>query len=352
MMKKKVLIVDDSAFIRKLLTEIINSDPQFEVVGVAPDPTVAAEKIVSLNPDMITLDIEMPKMDGLTFLEKLMRLKPIPVLIISSLSTVNSDIAFEAMRLGAIDYIPKPAEDIAKILPELTSEIHQKLRACAYAKVTIRTTNSSKQNPKNPLDKAENRKINFKTTDKVIAIGASTGGTVALEALFKLLPVNIPGIVVVLHMPPGFTKSFANRLNDLCDLAISEAEDNEQVMAGKVLIAPGNQHLILNRSGAKYFVNIINTPPVNRHRPSVDVLFRSVAEIAGINGIGIILTGMGDDGAAGLLEMKTAGADTVGQSEKTCTVYGMPKVAFEKGAVNHVCSIEEIANYISKIKIT
>ncbi|MBF0361207.1 MAG: chemotaxis response regulator protein-glutamate methylesterase [Oligoflexia bacterium] len=349
MTKKRVLIIDDSALVREILTEVISGLDNFEVIGTASDPQVGADKIVKLNPDIITLDIEMPIMDGLTFLEKLMRLRPLPVLIISSLSKANSDVALKALELGAVDYITKPSTNVIKMLPELRDDIRKKLEVCAISKISKQRTTRSEIETKYSTDAVIAKKeqaISFKTTDKIIAIGASTGGTVALAKLLSALPANMPGIVIVQHMPAGFTKTFANRLNNDSALAVKEATTNDTIIPGHVLIAPGGHHLIVNRSGTRFSVTINDGPAVNHHKPSVDVLFRSVAQSAGANAIGVILTGMGDDGAAGMFEMKQVGCFNIAQDEHTSTVFGMPKVAIERGGVDKILALEEIAQYL------
>ncbi|MBF0301154.1 MAG: chemotaxis response regulator protein-glutamate methylesterase [Oligoflexia bacterium] len=355
MNKKKVLIIDDSALIREILTEVINSFNNFEVIDTAADPHIGANKIVKLNPDIVTLDIEMPIMDGLTFLEKLMRLRPIPVLIISSLSKANSDVALKSLELGAVDYVTKPSAHIVKILPELREEIKSKLEICAISKISrerISRVEVEKKYSADAVLPVKKNIISFQTTEKIIAIGASTGGTVALTKLLSMLPGNMPGIVIVQHMPAGFTKAFATRLNCDTSLKVKEAEENDTIIAGHVLIAPGGQHLLVNRSGTRFFVKINDGPTVNRHKPSVDVLFRSVAQSAGANSVGVILTGMGDDGALGMLEMKQVGSFNLAQNEASSVVFGMPKVAIEKGGVDKVLSLEEIAKYLLNNYVT
>lgn len=354
--KKRVLIVDDSALIRQILTDIINSLSDFEVCGTAPDPHVAAEKIVSLKPDVMTLDIEMPKMDGLTFLEKIMRLRPLPVLIFSSLVGNGSTVGLKALELGAIDYIAKPTKKITDSIAELKVQIEEKLKAAVSSAkkiknpTTTRAELDKKYNSETQIQKKEH--LTFQTTDKVIAIGASTGGPVALSYIFARLNANIPGIVVVIHMPPGFTKSFAERLNRESKLTVKEAVSNDTILPGMVLVAEGNRHLLVKRSGARYYVEIDDGPHVNRHRPSVDVLFRSTAQNIGPNAIGVILTGMGDDGALGMREMKESGSFNIAQDESTSLIYGMPKVAVERGGVDKQLTLDEIVEYLNSLKIT
>lgn len=353
-MDKKVLIVDDSAFIRQLLKELINSIDGFSVIDTAIDPVCASRKIVELKPDIITLDIEMPKMDGLTFLEKIMKFHPIPVLVISSLSEKNSKVTLAAMEMGAVDCVLKPTRNITEVFDELKEEIASKLKTCARVNIKKHLTYTRPLEPKYGTDavlKKSTKALSFSTTDKVIAIGTSTGGTVALANLFSLLPVSMPGMVVVIHMPQGFTKSFSERLNETTPFNVKEAEDGDAIIPGRILIAPGGVHTYVERTGAKYIVKVKSGPPVNRHCPSVDVLFRSVSQTVGHNAIGIMLTGMGDDGAKGMLEMKEQGAINLAQSEKSALVFGMPKVAIDLGGVDTVASLEDIAKYLLKFKV-
>jgi two-component system, chemotaxis family, protein-glutamate methylesterase/glutaminase len=340
----KVLIVDDSALIRKLLTEIIASQDDMTVVGAAPDPYVARDLIKQFNPDVLTLDVEMPRMDGLEFLEKLMRLRPMPVIMISSLTERGSNITFRALELGAIDFVTKPKLGIADGLQIYTEEITDKIRAAARARLR---KHNQPSNPK--LDASAVLpllKSPFATTEKIICIGASTGGTEAIREVLQQLPADAPGIVITQHMPPGFTRSFAERLNRLCAIQVKEAEGGERVLPGHAFIAPGDAHLLLKRSGANYITELSDAAPVNRHRPAVDVLFRSAANSAGANALAVILTGMGRDGAQGMLEMHRAGSYTIAQNEATCTVYGMPREAIEIGAVDSVLALEKIAEHL------
>lgn len=343
--KVRVLVVDDSALIRRLLTEIINGSGDLEVVGAAPDPIVAREMIRALNPDVLTLDIEMPKMDGLSFLEKLMRLRPMPVLMISSLTESGAEVTLRALELGAVDFISKPKLDIERGVRSYTAEILEKLRTAARAHVKRREPISS--SPANKSDAvlplAIGRQV---STEKLIAIGASTGGTEAIKEVLVAMPPGCPGILVTQHMPEAFTKSFANRLNTLCRIEVKEAEDGERVLPGHAYIAPGHSHLLVRRSGANYVTELNDGALVNRHRPSVDVLFRSVANNAGRNAYGVILTGMGKDGAAGLLEMKEAGAHTVAQDEASCVVFGMPREAIALGAADETLALSKIAAHL------
>ncbi|EXJ09794.1 Chemotaxis response regulator protein-glutamate methylesterase [Nitrincola nitratireducens] len=332
--KIKVLVVDDSALIRQLLTEIINSYEDLTVVATAPDPLVARELIKLHNPDVLTLDVEMPKMDGLDFLERLMRLRPMPVLMVSSLTEHGSDVTLRALELGAVDFIAKPKLDIVSGLKSYADLIADKLRMCA--KANIRTL---AQTAKLPLQRLS---LPLSSTEKIIFVGASTGGTEAIKALLMPLPPDMPAIMITQHMPEHFTRTFAERLNTLCQLRVKEAEHRQRVLPGHVYIAPGNAHLEVVRSGANYLTSLSDAPLVNRHRPSVDVLFLSAAKVVGGNAIGVILTGMGKDGAIGMKAMKDSGAVTFAQDEKSCVVFGMPKEAIAIGAVNQVLSLNAL----------
>jgi len=346
-MSIKVLIIDDSALIRSLLTEIINKQPDMEVVGTAPDPLVAREKIKALNPDVLTLDVEMPKMDGLDFLERLMRLRPMPVVMVSSLTERSSAITLQALELGAFDFVTKPKIDIRNGLQEYADELTDKIRGAAKARLVRPPARGSIQSPvqqKNTADvvlAAEHH--SFATTEKIILLGASTGGTEALKTVLVDMPPDSPAILITQHMPEAFTKTFAKRLDGICSIAVKEAEHGERVLPGHAYLAPGNRHLLLKRSGANYMIELSDGPPVSRHRPSVDVLFRSAANCAGKNAIGIIMTGMGDDGAAGMLEMHQAGAHTVAQDEESCVVFGMPREAIARGGVDEIAPLREIS---------
>ncbi len=334
----RVLIVDDSATVRKVFQKEISRDPALEVVGMAPDPYVAREMIVDLKPDVITLDIEMPRMDGLTFLRKLMQHHPIPVIIVSSLSQKGSDVAMEAMESGAIEVLAKPNN--AYSVGDMGAELVDKIKAAARANpAAIRPKSTDPVGPRTRLSMS-------KTTNKIVAIGSSTGGTEALKAVLTSMPPNSPGIVIVQHMPEHFTLTFAKRLNELCAMQVKEAEDGDTVIPGRVLIAPGNRHMMLTRSGAQYSVRVKDGPLVSRHRPSVEVLFKSVARYAGANAIGVMLTGMGADGADGMLEMKNAGARNIAQDEATCVVFGMPREAIARGAVDHIVGLDKISRKI------
>jgi two-component system, chemotaxis family, protein-glutamate methylesterase/glutaminase len=330
-MKTKVVIVDDSALIRSVMTEIVNAQPDMEVVGVAPDPLAARDLIKRTNPDVITLDVEMPKMDGLDFLEKLMRLRPMPVLMVSSLTERGSEITMRALELGAVDFVTKPKISIQSGMREYADMIGEKLRAAARARIKPRTLHSGAAAPVLPQLRSP-----LTSSEKLIIIGASTGGTEAIREFLMQMPSDCPGILITQHMPEGFTSSFAKRLDSLCKISVIEAAGNERVLPGHAYIAPGHSHLMLTRSGANYMTRIEQSAPVNRHRPSVDVLFRSAAQAAGKNAVGVILTGMGKDGAAGMLEMKEAGATNFAQDEATCVVFGMPREAIAVGAVHEV----------------
>jgi two-component system chemotaxis response regulator CheB len=345
MKKIKVLIVDDSATVRQTLSSILSSDPQIEVMGAAADPFHAAEKMKKDAPDVITLDIEMPKMDGLTFLQKIMSQHPIPVVIVSSLAERGSETVIRALEYGAVEIIQKPRIGMKQFIEESKTLICDTVKAAASARLD-RMTRHIKVEQKLSADAVlpkPSSKAMIQTTEKVLAIGASTGGTEALRVVLESMPVDCPGIVVVQHMPEGFTSAFAGRLNSLCKIDAKEARDNDTVLRGCALIAPGNKHMLLKRSGARYFVEIKDGPLVSRHRPSVDVLFRSVAQYAGKNAVGVIMTGMGDDGARGMLEMKQAGAFNIAQDEESCVVFGMPKEAIKRNAVDIVVPLEKIA---------
>ncbi len=343
MSKIKVIVIDDSALIRALLKEIINQQPDMEVIGAAPDPIVAREMIRSLNPDIITLDVEMPKMDGLDFLERLMRLRPTPVLMISTLTERGSETALRALELGAVDFIAKPKLDIQQGMKEYSDEIASKIRIAAKAHVrTLTAPTASSSNASNPSP-IRNR---ITSTEKILVFGASTGGTEALKAVLMDLPPDCPGIVIAQHMPEGFTKSFAARLNTLCKINVKEAEHGDRILPGHAYLAPGHSHLLVGRSGANYVCELSQSEPVNRHRPSVEVLYRSAAQHAGPNAVGIILTGMGKDGAQGMKEMHDAGAYTFAQDEASCVVFGMPKEAIAQGGVDEVVPLNKMAGRI------
>ncbi len=348
MKKIRVLIVDDSAIVRNALTEIVNGDPRLEVMAVAADPFIAADKIRAEVPDVITLDLEMPRMDGLTFLEKIMSQHPIPVVMCSSLTVHGSESALRAMDLGALEIIAKPRIGTRAFLEESRIRICDVIAAAAGARLK-RIAPQRKIEPKLTADAVIAKPTSHamvRTTEKVVAVGASTGGTEALRFFLEMLPADSPGIVIVQHMPEHFTRAFAERLNKICQVSVKEAENDDTVIRGRALIAPGNRHTLLKRSGARYYVEIKDGPLVSRHRPSVDVLFRSTARYAGANAVGVIMTGMGDDGAQGMLEMKEAGAFTIAQDEESCIVFGMPKEAIKKGGVDKVLDLKRIAETV------
>lgn len=340
-----VLIVDDSAVVRQTMSDILSSDPAIEVIGTAGDPFAAAKKIQERTPDVITLDVEMPRMDGLTFLRKLMSQHPMPVVMCSSLTANGTAAMMEALAAGAVDIITKPNMGTKQFLLESSVQICDIVKAAAGARP--RKLAPGRAHPPEQKLTADvilppvGRRV-LQTTEKLICIGASTGGTESLRAFLQVLPADAPGIVIVQHMPEHFTAAFANRLNGLCHVEVKEAADGDRVLVGQVLIAPGNHHLLLKRSGAYYHVKVKDGPLVSRHRPSVDVLFRSAAQEAGSNAVGVILTGMGDDGAKGLLEMRNAGASTIAEDESTCVVFGMPKEAIALGAAEHVLPLHNI----------
>jgi two-component system chemotaxis response regulator CheB len=350
--KIKVLIVDDSALVRSLLTDILRSDPDIEVVGAASDAHMAREKIKQLNPDVLTLDVEMPKMDGITFLKNLMRLRPMPVVMVSSLTERGADVTLDALSLGAVDYLSKPKIDLAATLKDYGDELIDKIHAASKASVRAldprraaaiapRAAHSTDAVlPKSAAPKQ------LRTTDRIIAIGASTGGTEAIKEVLMRLPPDSPGVVITQHIPKAFSGPFAKRMNDCCQVTVYEAQDGQQVLPGHAYIAPGDMHLMLVRDGARYVCRLDNGVPVNRHKPSVDVLFRSVAQNAGRNAIGAILTGMGKDGAKGLKEMLEAGSRTIAQDEATSVVWGMPGEAVSIGAAQHVLPLEGVAGKI------
>jgi two-component system chemotaxis response regulator CheB len=346
--KIQVLIVDDSAVVRNTLSDIINGDSRMTVMATAQDPFVAANRMRQQVPDVITLDLEMPRMDGLTFLEKIMCQRPIPVVICSSLTEKGSLSALKAMELGAVEIIAKPAIGTRAFLEESKVRICDAVCAAAGARlkrIAVQRRIEPKLTADAVLAKPASRAM-VRTTDKVIAVGASTGGTEALRLFLEMLPADTPGMVIVQHMPENFTRAFAERLNSTCQVTVKEAENDDTVMRGRVLIAPGNRHALLKRSGARYYVEIKDGPLVSRHRPSVDVLFRSTARYAGANAVGVIMTGMGDDGAQGLLEMKEAGAYTIAQDEASCVVFGMPKEAIKKGGVEKILPLDGIAGVV------
>lgn len=352
MSKIKVLIIDDSALIRQMLTKIINSAHDLEVVGTAADPYIARNKIKRFNPDVLTLDIEMPRMDGLAFLSNLMRLRPMPVVMVSALTQKGADTTLQALELGAVDFISKPQIDIAQTFESYSEEIISKIRTAARAHIRPLSRLPEKIFQVPPkytadviLEKTGHRR-HFRTTERVIAIGASTGGTEAIKVLLTQMPPHAPGIVISQHIPASFSSSFAMRMNQLSAMTVYEAEDDKVILPGHVYIAPGNYHLLVERSGSRYLCRLHQGNPVNRHRPSVDVLFRSCAQHVGPNAIGVILTGMGDDGASGIKEMQDAGAATVAQDEQTSVVWGMPGEAVKRGGIDYVLPLPEIADKV------
>lgn len=335
----EVVVVDDSALMRQMLTVMLEKEPDIKVVGAAPDPYAAREMIKRLNPDVLTLDVEMPKMDGLSFLEKIMTLRPMPVVMVSSLTQEGADATLQALEIGAVDFVAKPTSDIQHGMGEKRDELVTKVRAAAAARVR------SKE-PKGGVRVRPNIGNRIASTEKIIAIGASTGGVEAVRDIATVLPADCPAVLITQHMPVQFTASFAERLNGKCRVSVCEARDAQRVLPGHVYIAPGDRHLELAKSGANYICRLRDGETVSGHKPSVDVLFRSVAQVAGRNAIGAILTGMGKDGAQGLLEMREAGSPTFGQDEATCVVYGMPRVAFEIGAVEKQVRLSHMADAV------
>ncbi|MDD5475792.1 MAG: chemotaxis response regulator protein-glutamate methylesterase [Syntrophales bacterium] len=342
MKKIRLLIIDDSAIVRKVLSQELSKYPDIEVVGTAPNPYVGRDKIIALEPDVITLDIEMPRMDGITFLRKLMKYYPLPVIVVSALTPRGSGMSLEALEIGAVDVVAKPGGSYT--VGDISQDLAQKIRIAARANVRNRRGETEKEGALPEVATALS-----KTSNKVIAIGASTGGTEALKKVLTRMPANAPGIVVVQHMPANFTTAFAKRLNEICAMSVKEAEDNDAVTPGKVLVAPGNYHMIFRRSGARYYVEIKDGPMVHHQRPAVDILFKSTARYAGSNAVGVILTGMGADGAQELLEMRQAGAYTLAQGEHSCVVYGMPKEAVKIGAAEKELPLGSIADEILRM---
>lgn len=350
--KIRVLIVDDSAIVRQTLSELLSSDSSIEVIGTASDPFVAAKRMQDAVPDVITLDIEMPKMDGLTFLQKIMDQNPIPVVICSSLTASGSETAIKALEYGAVEIITKPKLGTKQFLEESRIHICDIVKAAAQVNIKKKSVWQVKVQPKLSADAVISKptsKSMVETTEKVVVVGASTGGTEALKVFLETFPLDSPGIVIVQHMPENFTKAFAKRLDGITKISVKEAEDGDTVIRGRALIAPGNKHLLLKRSGARYFVEVKDGPLVSRHRPSVDVLFRSAARYAGKNAVGVIMTGMGDDGAKGMLELKESKAFTLAQDEKSCVVFGMPHEAIKLGAVDKVFPLENLAGEVMNL---
>jgi two-component system chemotaxis response regulator CheB len=363
--KIKVLIVDDSALVRQLLTEILGADPAIEIVGTAQDAYMAREKIKRFNPDVLTLDVEMPKMDGIQFLRNLMRLRPMPVVMCSSLTDRGADVTLDALALGAVDFVTKPKVDLAYKLEDYAQEIVAKVKSAARARVRALTVDSTEGATAAPPPAATMKVVeklsadavlprtaqprHFRTTDQIIAIGASTGGTEAIREVLVRMPPDAPGIVITQHIPKAFSGAFAARMNTVSPLTVCEARDGQQILPGHVFIAPGDQHLLLVRDGAQYRCRLNDGPPVQRHKPSVDVLFRSVAQNAGPNAIGVMLTGMGRDGAEGMKEMRDAGAACIAQDEASSVVWGMPGAAYEVGAVESLHPLAAIAAKIMQL---
>ena len=354
MAKIRLLIIDDSALIRKILTEIFNSSDEIEVVGTAVDPIIARDKIKKLNPDVLTLDVEMPRMDGLTFLRNLMRLRPMPVVMISTLTEKGAAVTLDALALGAVDFVAKPKVDVSSSLNDYAEDIIAKVKVAAKAHVrALQVTPKAKAESsvlaapeKHSADvilAASSTKRHFKTTDMVIALGASTGGTEAIKAVVSGLPSTTPAIVISQHLPVAFSDSFAKNVNNASAMKCCIAKDKQQILPGNIYIAPGDKHLMVIRDGARYICQLNDGPPVNRHKPSVDVMFRSVAQNVGSNAMGVMLTGMGADGAKGMLEMKQAGAVNIVQDEASSVVWGMPGEAYKLGAADHVVTLEVIA---------
>jgi two-component system chemotaxis response regulator CheB len=350
--KLKVLIVDDSAVVRQVLAEIIAADPELEVMATAADPFMAAERMKTAVPDVITLDVEMPRMDGISFLQKIMRQHPLPVVICSSVTEKGSEVALKALEAGAVEIIEKPRLDSRRFFEESSLRICDAIKAAGQVRVKKIAGQRREIAPKLTADAVIPRAkpLPFDmTTDKVVVVGASTGGTEALRVFLEALPAGSPGVVIVQHMPEHFTSAFARRLDGICRVSVKEAENNDPVIPGRALIAPGNSHILLKRSGARYFVEVKDGPLVCRHRPSVDVLFRSAARYAGKNAVGVIMTGMGDDGARGMLELKESGAKTIAQDEASSVVFGMPCEAIKLGGVDQVLSLRAIAPEVIRL---
>lgn len=347
MKKISVLIVDDSAVVRQVMTEVLGGSPDIEVIGAASDPIFAMERMKRQWPDVIVLDVEMPRMDGITFLKKIMAERPTPVVICSTLTEKGAETTMQALASGAVGVAAKPKIGLKQHLQDASDDLTHMVKVAARANVKrLQTPSPAPRKLSADAILPQSGHAMARTTDMVVAIGTSTGGTQALETVLAALPRVCPGIVAVQHMPEKFTEAFARRLDTVCQVEVKEAKSGDRVMPGRVLIAPGGRHMLLKRSGAQYYVDVVDGPPVSRHRPSVDVLFRSVAQCAGKNALGIIMTGMGDDGANGLLEMRAAGANTLAQDEATCVVYGMPREAVKRGAVSRTVSLGAIAGEI------
>ncbi|NOX09546.1 MAG: chemotaxis response regulator protein-glutamate methylesterase [Gammaproteobacteria bacterium] len=349
-MTVRVLIVDDSALVREMLSRILNEAEDIEVVGTAPDPFIARDKIKRLNPDVLTLDVEMPKMDGITFLGNLMRLRPMPVVMISSLTEKGASITLQAMELGAVDFVPKPKLDVSRGLEDYAELIIEKVRVASKARVRALSSRPKIQKAltADAILGKTNLGKHYRTTDQLIAVGASTGGTEAIREFMEVMPPNAPGIVITQHIPEAFSASFAERVNNACAMTVQEAVNGQQILPGHAYIAPGSHHLMVVRNGARYECKLSDGPPVNRHRPSVDVMFRSMATNVGPNGIAVLLTGMGEDGAAGMEEMRESGAYTFAQDEQSSVVWGMPGAAVARGCVDEEVSLDKMAVSVLK----
>ena len=351
MAKTRVIVVDDSALVRSMLTEIINRQPDMECIAAAADPLVAREMIRNMNPDVITLDVEMPRMDGIDFLSKLMRLRPMPVVMVSTLTERGADVTLKALELGAIDFVAKPKIGVADGLRQLADDITDKIRIASKARINrlhapapnAATATAPGAPAVKPTGGATMGRL---STEKLVFIGASTGGTEATKEVLMALPADFPGVVITQHMPPGFTRNYAARLDSLCKISVKEAQDGERILPGHAYIAPGGLHLSVERSGANYIARVQDGDPVNRHKPSVEVLFKSAARVVGPNALGIMLTGMGADGAKAMREMRDAGAYCVAQDEASCVVFGMPREAIAAGAVQEVLPLNKIANHV------
>jgi len=361
----KVLIVDDSALVRKMLQEMLSSDPMLQIVGTASDPFDAREKIKQLHPDVLTLDVEMPKMDGVTFLKNLMRLHPMPVVMVSTLTEKGADVTFEAMDLGAVDFVTKPKIDLVHTFEDYTAEICSKVKTAArvsrlmlerqYARYVANKTSkpilATSPTPSSNSSSPSFSNRHFKTTDKIVALGASTGGTEAIKEVLMRLPASAPGIVITQHIPAAFSLPFAKRMDTVSAMTVFHAEDGQQILPGHVYIAPGDKHLMISRDGARYVCRLNDGPPVNRHKPAVDVMFKSVVENVGPNAIGVLLTGMGADGAVGMKELQSAGAPTIAQDEKTSVVWGMPGEAVKLDAADSILPLEQVASKILELSV-
>ncbi len=351
MSKIRLLIVDDSALIRQMLTQIFNSSDEIEVVGSAADPIIARDKIKKLSPDVLTLDVEMPRMDGLTFLRNLMRLRPMPVVMISTLTEAGAAVTLEALEAGAVDFVAKPKVDVSNSLNEYAEDIIAKVKVAARARV--RAVQSRPKVTSSPVTtksiSSSPVKTHFKTTDKIIAIGSSTGGTEAIKDVVRGLPLNTPPVVISQHLPVAFSESFAKHVNEVTEMTVCIAKEGQQILPGNIYIAPGDQHLLVIRNGARYVCKLDNGPPVNRHKPSVEVMFKSVAQNVGANAVGVMLTGMGADGSKTMNEMKAAGSVNIVQDEATSVVWGMPGEAYKLGAADHVVPLGKISAKILQL---